>query len=108
MIPFKISLNDSRKHCVFSAEKARERFANPEPVDPNRQLAPVPSTLTYDVNHLTLLCMNHIAQRLTQHDPRHPLLSLSGISQEVAQKILTYLLREKLLKPRALNAFIPW
>lgn len=91
----------------ISAEKARERFARPAPL-PDRQEVQLPVTLTYDVNSLTQLCMNHIAQRLTQHDPRHPLLSLSGISEDVAQKILTYLLKEKLLKPKVLNTFIPW
>uniref|UniRef100_K1QYD0 UBX domain-containing protein 1 n=1 Tax=Magallana gigas TaxID=29159 RepID=K1QYD0_MAGGI len=90
----------------LAAEKARERFARPAPV-PERQEVQLPVTLTYDVNSLTQLCMNHIAQRLTQHDPRHPLLSLSGISEDVAQKILTYLLKEKLLKPKVLNTFIP-
>lgn len=90
----------------LAAEKARERFARPAPV-PDRQEVPLPTTLTYDVNSLTQLCMNHIAQRLTQHDPRHPLLSLSGTSEDVAQKILTYLLKEKLLKPKVLNTFIP-
>lgn len=91
----------------ISAEKARERFARPAPL-PDRQEVQLPVTLTYDVNSLTQLCMNHIAQRLTQHDPRHPLLSLSGISEDVAQKILNYLLKEKLLKPKVLNTFIPW
>nr|XP_011425061.2 uncharacterized protein LOC105326625 isoform X1 [Crassostrea gigas] len=90
----------------LAAEKARERFARPAPL-PDRQEVQLPVTLTYDVNSLTQLCMNHIAQRLTQHDPRHPLLSLSGISEDVAQKILTYLLKEKLLKPKVLNTFIP-
>ena len=93
--------------CNFSAEKARERFAKPVPVA-DRQEVVLPVTLTYDVNSLTQLCMNHIAQRLTQNDPRHPLSSLSGISEDVAQKILLYLLKEKLLRPRVLNAFIPW
>ncbi|XP_061179770.1 uncharacterized protein LOC133188390 [Saccostrea echinata] len=91
----------------LAAEKARERYANPPRVVPNQPEVSVPSTLTYDVSQLTHLCMNHIAQRLTQHDPRHPLLSLSGVSEEVAQNILSYLLKEKLLKPRVLNAFIP-
>ncbi|XP_062566491.1 uncharacterized protein LOC134228813 [Saccostrea cucullata] len=91
----------------LAAEKARERYANPPRVAPNQPEVSMPSALTYDVSHLTHLCMNHIAQRLTQHDPRHPLLSLSGVSEEVAQNILSYLLKEKLLKPRVLNAFIP-
>ncbi|XP_022309550.1 uncharacterized protein LOC111115190 isoform X1 [Crassostrea virginica] len=90
----------------LAAEKARERFAKPVPIA-DRQEVVLPVTLTYDVHSLTQLCMNHIAQRLTQNDPRHPLSSLSGISEDVAQKILLYLLKEKLLRPRVLNAFIP-
>ena len=92
---------------TISAEKTRERFAGPQP-PPEPQNEAHCSTLTYQVGPMLQLCMHHVASRLTNHNPKHPLLSLSGISEDLAQKILFYLRKEKLLKPKTLNAFIPW
>lgn len=50
-------------------------------------------------------CLKHIMHRL--NDPRHQLLSLAGIPESLAQAILEFLIKEKQLKPKTLNAFIP-
>ena len=55
---------------------------------------------------LLLCCLKHTTQRL--NDPRHQILSLAGISEDMAQVIITHLLKEKQLKPKTLNPFIPW
>lgn len=55
---------------------------------------------------LLLCCLKHITHRL--NDPRNQILSLAGISEDMAQVIIAHLLKEKQLKPKTLNAFIPW
>lgn len=86
------------------AEKARERFSRP--AEPMKVEDSASTSITYNVDHLLLLCMSHVAHRL--NDPRHLLRSLSGISEDLAQKLLQHLLKQKLLKQKTLNAFIPW
>jgi hypothetical protein len=48
----------------------------------------------------------HISHRL--NDPAHQLRSLSGVAEDLAQKLIEYLLKNRLLKNKTLNAFIPW
>lgn len=64
-----------------------------------------PSPASVAVLSLVQHCLKHVGQRL--NDPRHQLLSLAGISEDMAQLILNHLLKEKQLKPKTLNAFIP-
>jgi hypothetical protein len=33
---------------------------------------------------------------------------LSGVAEDLAQKLIEYLLKNRLLKNKTLNAFIPW
>lgn len=59
-----------------------------------------------DIPSLLQMSMALVMRRL--NDPRNPILSLSGVPEELAQKIIEHLLKEKHLKPKTLNAFIPW
>lgn len=90
---------------LISAERARQRYQEPQPERSSRSPEP-PHPVAHQVPSLLNLCMNHISQRL--NDPVHQLRSLSGVAEDLAQKLLDYLLKNRLLKPKTLNAFIPW
>jgi len=92
-------------------ERAQARLAQPAPLQEGpvggQQVASLsPHNIQQHVSSLMLYCLKHITTRL--NDPRHQLLSLGGISEDMAQVILEYLIKEKQLKPKTLNAFIPW
>ncbi|CAG2244273.1 unnamed protein product [Mytilus edulis] len=88
----------------LAAERARQRYQEPQPERSSRSPEP-PHPVAHQVPSLLNLCMNHISQRL--NDPVHQLRSLSGVAEDLAQKLLDYLLKNRLLKPKTLNAFIP-
>lgn len=91
----------------IQAEKARQRFQVPAQDKPGTSRSNEShSPLAHQVAALLNLCMNHISQRL--NDPVHQIRSLSGVAEDLAQKLLDYLLKNRLLKPKTLNAFIPW
>ncbi|WAQ94497.1 hypothetical protein MAR_006968 [Mya arenaria] len=94
----------------LAVERAQARQAAPPPAALGPQQGPSsgplgPPSLS-QVHSLAQMCLKNVANRL--NDPRHQLLSLAGISEEMAQIILEFLIKEKLLKPKTLNAFIPW
>ncbi|XP_052805572.1 uncharacterized protein LOC128234963 [Mya arenaria] len=93
----------------LAVERAQARQAAPPPAALGPQQGPSsgplgPPSLS-QVHSLAQMCLKNVANRL--NDPRHQLLSLAGISEEMAQIILEFLIKEKLLKPKTLNAFIP-
>ena len=95
----------SLKLCLFSVERAQARQVHQAAVQPSgsaHSVKPIQSALP----SLLLCCLKHTTQRL--NDPRHQILSLAGISEDMAQVIITHLLKEKQLKPKTLNPFIPW
>lgn len=102
-VPHDNNGHHSRSARELAAEKATERYSRP--AEPMKVEDNASTSITYNVDHLLQLCMSHVAQRL--NDPRHLLRSLSGISEDLAQKLLQHLLRQKLLKQKTLNAFIP-
>ncbi|XP_064614450.1 uncharacterized protein LOC135478110 [Liolophura sinensis] len=88
-----------------AAEAARQRFAHPAETPLNEQ----PSTastavLMHDVPSLAHLCICHVTSRIC--DPRTPILSLGGVPEEVTQKILSHLMKEKLLRFKTLQIFV--
>ncbi|KAK6166525.1 hypothetical protein SNE40_023190 [Patella caerulea] len=85
-----------------AAEAALQRSQHPVPVaeeiqDVHELLKPVRSLLN--------LVFHHLAERI--NDPKSPLLSLSGISEDLALKLVSYLQDKGMLKPKTLRAFIP-
>lgn len=89
------------------AEKARQRYQVPQGDNRGASRSPEPHhPVTHQVSPLLNLCMNHISHRL--NDPAHQLRSLSGVAEDLAQKLIEYLLKNRLLKNKTLNAFIPW
>ena len=65
-----------------------------------------PSTTTQAIPSLTQLAIRLLTSRLC--DARVPLLSLGGVPADVAGKIFEHLVKEKLLRPRTLQPFVPW
>ncbi|XP_052096054.1 uncharacterized protein LOC127731162 isoform X2 [Mytilus californianus] len=94
----------SRPARELAAERARQRYQDPQPERSSRSPEPQ-HPVAHQVSSLLNLCMNHISHRL--NDPAHQLRSLSGVAEDLAQKLLDYLLKNRLLKPKTLNAFIP-
>uniref|UniRef100_A0A0B7A8P8 UBX domain-containing protein n=1 Tax=Arion vulgaris TaxID=1028688 RepID=A0A0B7A8P8_9EUPU len=96
---------DNNRHIIrgaatMAAEAAAQRSANPQPPgypDPK----PSQTELLYTVRSLQDLAMYALARRLT--DPRIPIYSMSGLSEDLLQKFLTYLMKERLLKPKILH-----
>lgn len=98
-------------YYLLSVERAQARLARPAGAGeavPRGQVvgASLSPVAARPVSSLSLACLKQVTSRL--NDPRHQLLSLAGLSEEIAQVILEYLIKEKLLKPKTLNAFIPW
>lgn len=90
----------------LAAEKARQRYQLPQGDNRGASRSPEPHhPVTHQVSSLLNLCMNHISHRL--NDPAHQLRSLSGVAEDLAQKLIEYLLKNRLLKNKTLNAFIP-
>ncbi|XP_045170013.2 uncharacterized protein LOC123532610 [Mercenaria mercenaria] len=105
------SHNDAYQHRSvreLALERAQARLAQPaqEPrQSPGSSSGTVLSVVHQPVQSLLVHCLKHIMHRL--NDPRNQLLSLAGISEDMAQVILEFLVKEKQLKPKTLNAFIP-
>ncbi|XP_052245396.1 uncharacterized protein LOC127854414 isoform X2 [Dreissena polymorpha] len=102
----------SSRHLAL--EHAQARQAHPPPgqgqghgagQQPGTSLSGHTPATQHQVPTLLQLALKHVAARL--NDPRHQILSLAGIPEEMAQIILGFLIKEKLLKPKTLNAFIP-
>ncbi|KAL4222612.1 hypothetical protein ACF0H5_018653 [Mactra antiquata] len=88
----------------LALERAQARLAQPEPMEYKSNSST--STVAHQlVTSLSVHCLRHIMHRL--NDPRNQLLTLAGISEDMAQVILEFLIKEKQLKPKTLNAFIP-
>ncbi|XP_025094695.1 uncharacterized protein LOC112564233 isoform X2 [Pomacea canaliculata] len=98
----------SRPATSLAAEAAQERSVRqpPQPSQtPSSTSHNSPTHPTSEIPTLLHMCMNIIIWRI--NDPRNPLLSLSGVPEELAQKLLDHLLKEKQLRPKTLNVFIP-
>ena len=94
-------------NLIILAEKARQRYQSPQQDKPGPSQSSGPHhPVTHQVSSLLNLCMNHISNRL--NDPANQIRSLSGVAEDLAQKLIEYLLKNRLLKPKTLNAFIPW
>ncbi|KAL3832440.1 hypothetical protein ACJMK2_024082 [Sinanodonta woodiana] len=91
----------------IALKRAEERIAHHQPGEVIQATCSQAGSLHKQpaIHSLMQLCLHHISSRL--NDPQHQIMSLSGISEELAQRILSYLLKEKLLKPKTLNVFIP-
>jgi len=72
----------------------------------DREPEKAPASISYSVQKLLAQCLQHVTRRLK--DPQDHLHSLGGISEDLAQKLLEYLLKNKLLTPKLLQAFVPW
>lgn len=59
-----------------------------------------------DVQRLEDWCIKHISHRLPGH--QHPIASLGMLPHELCDKILTHLMKNKTLAPKAMQAFISW
>ncbi|XP_071102600.1 uncharacterized protein [Haliotis cracherodii] len=95
----------SRPAGQLAAEAARHRFVQPGPADLEPEVMCQGQHLTHDVSSLLRLCIYRVSRRLC--DPRHPLLSLGGIAEELAQKLLQQLMKEGKLKAKTLQVFVP-
>ncbi|XP_041365412.1 uncharacterized protein LOC121380593 [Gigantopelta aegis] len=102
---------DERRHqnrtaAEMAAEAARGRFAVPDVAQ-----APEPaadescSHLMYHPTSLLQLCLHHVSCRLS--NPRNPYVSLGGIAEDLAQKLISQLLKDRALKPKILQLFVP-
>ncbi|KAL5006751.1 hypothetical protein ScPMuIL_015557 [Solemya velum] len=98
----------SRPAREIAAERARERFAHPAEIPEDDRDVPMQDSntpcLLHTVHSLLQQCLQQVAHSL--NNPRVPLLSLSGMSEELSQKMLEHLIKEKQLKPKTLNVFI--
>lgn len=59
-----------------------------------------------DVQRLEDLCINHVSHRLPGR--QNPLTTLGMLPHDLCDKILTHLMKNKTLTPKAMQAFIPW
>ncbi|XP_021378787.1 uncharacterized protein LOC110466558 [Mizuhopecten yessoensis] len=99
--------NHNKSACEMASVKARERYAQPAaaaPLPADNQ-AEVASSSLFSVQPLFSHCLCHLSRRLK--DPRNQLYSLGGLSESLAQRLLEYLIKNKLLTSKILNAFIP-
>ncbi|KAK7494937.1 hypothetical protein BaRGS_00013816, partial [Batillaria attramentaria] len=99
--------HQNRPAASLAAEAAQQRFVQQPPpaaLEPSTSGSSPALLLHYEVQPLLQLCMGLVMRRI--NDPRNPLLSLGGIPEDLAQKIIEHLLKEKQLKPKTLNAFI--
>ncbi|XP_067649667.1 uncharacterized protein [Haliotis asinina] len=94
----------SRPAAQLAAEAARHRYVQPGPANHDPEVCQG-QHLTHEVSSLLSLCIHRVSRRLC--DPRHPLLSLGGIAEELAQKLLQQLMKEGKLKPKTLQVFVP-
>ncbi|XP_060070745.1 uncharacterized protein LOC132550670 [Ylistrum balloti] len=98
--------NQNKSAREMASQKARERYAQPvaAPSKPDNQGEVTLSPL-FTVQPLFSHCLCHVSRRLK--DPRSHLHSLGGLSESLAQRLLEYLIKNKLLTSKILNAFIP-
>ncbi|CAL1546933.1 unnamed protein product [Lymnaea stagnalis] len=90
----------NRRPLEMAAEAAAQRSTQPhvqEIIEPRASH----SEHFYSVRSLQDLAMYMLARRLT--DPRIPIFSMSGLSEELLQKFLSYLMKESLLKAKILH-----
>ena len=85
----------SNHHCLY--------FLHQGPSRVNQEEQPF---LHRDVQRLEELCINHISHRLPGH--QHPIASLGMLPHDLCDKILTHLMKNKTLAPKAMQAFISW
>ncbi|XP_033762439.1 uncharacterized protein LOC117343973 isoform X2 [Pecten maximus] len=98
--------NQNKSAREMASQKARERYAQPvaAPSPPENQ-GEAASPALFTVQPLFSNCLCHVSRRLK--DPRSHLHSLGGLSEDLAQRLLEYLIKNKLLSSKILNAFIP-
>ena len=73
---------------------------------PSRVIQEEQPILHRDVPRLEGLCINHVSHRLPGH--QNPLSTLGILPHELCDKILTHLMKNKTLTPKAMQAFIHW
>lgn len=83
---------EMRQHQQLHQEAGPSHVNQEEPV------------LHRDVQRLEDLCINHISHRLPGH--QHPIASLGMLPHDLCDKILTHLMKNKTLAPKAMQAFI--
>ncbi|XP_059154215.1 uncharacterized protein LOC131939747 [Physella acuta] len=100
-VPGDNNVHLSRRAPEMAAEAATSRSAQPpQPALTEPRLSNHHPDHFYHVRSLQDMSMQSLARRLT--DPRNPIFSMSGLSEELLQKFISYLMKEHLLKPKLL------
>ncbi|XP_069110612.1 uncharacterized protein [Argopecten irradians] len=98
--------NQNKSAREMASQKARERYAQPVAVpQPPANPGEFASPALFSAQSLFSHCLCQVSRRLK--DPRSQLHSLGGLSESLAQRLLEYLIKNKLLTSKILNAFIP-
>ncbi|KAH9500798.1 hypothetical protein Btru_073032, partial [Bulinus truncatus] len=92
----------NRRAPEMAAEAAQQRSQNLPSTSRSRlDTRASISEHYFNVRSLQDMAMLAMARKFT--DPRNPVYSMSGLSEELLQKFLTYLMKEGLLKPKLLH-----
>ena len=88
------------------AEAASLRFARAPDVVPE-DCAQGPLVVhVHEVSPLVQLVIRNVCGRIC--DSRNPIFGMQGIPVDVAMKVVEYLIKEKLLRPKTLQLFVSW
>ncbi|XP_078377522.1 uncharacterized protein LOC144660692 [Oculina patagonica] len=89
--------------AVRRLEMRQHQQPQPE-AGPSQVTQEEPPLLHRDVQRLEDLCINHVSHRLPGH--QNPLTTLGMLPHDLCDKILTHLMKNKALTPKAMQAFI--
>ncbi|KAK0043256.1 hypothetical protein Bpfe_027350 [Biomphalaria pfeifferi] len=91
----------NRRAPEMAAEAAENRSAQNQPSTSQSFQRSSFTEHFFNVRSLQDMSMSVLSRRFT--DPRNPIYSISGLSEEILQKFLAYLKKEGLLKPKILH-----